>query len=148
MSGNARVTLDEIVRWFETLSPQNVGDTPKYYAPDASFKDPFNEVSGAARIERIYRHMFEQVDEPRFAVTGRYLRDDGAVMLTSELACVQKGGSKRYLIRCATLLEFDVLGRIVLHRDYWDPAEELYEHVPLLGCLMRFIRRRLEVAQD
>lgn len=35
--------------------------------------------------------------------------------------------------------------RITLHRDYWDPAKDLYGKVPVLGSLMRFIRSRLAV---
>ena len=144
---SAQVTLDAIVLWFETLSPASVGDTPRYYAPDARFKDPFNEVRGATAIERIYRHMFEQVDDPRFRVTHRWRSDAGA-MLLSELFCRAKRGGMEFRIRCATHLEFDAQGRITLHRDYWDPAEDLYGKVPVLGILMRFIRSRLAVPQD
>ncbi|MFW6322186.1 MAG: hypothetical protein ACOC02_01025, partial [Guyparkeria sp.] len=34
-------------------------------------------------------------------------------------------------------------GLVVEHVDYWDPAGQLYERVPLLGWLMRRIRHRL-----
>jgi len=30
----------------------------------------------------------------------------------------------------------------VLHRDYWDAAEELYEKLPGIGAFMRFLKRR------
>ena len=33
-------------------------------------------------------------------------------------------------------------GRIAIHRDYWDAAEELYEKLPVLGALMRWLKRR------
>ena len=33
-------------------------------------------------------------------------------------------------------------GRIALHRDYWDAAEELYEKLPVLGVLMRWLKSR------
>ena len=36
-------------------------------------------------------------------------------------------------------------GRVAEHVDYWDPAAQLYERVPVLGWLMRRIRRRLAV---
>jgi hypothetical protein len=36
----------------------------------------------------------------------------------------------------------DAQGLIVLHRDYWDAAEELYEKLPVVGALMRWLRRR------
>ena len=38
-------------------------------------------------------------------------------------------------------LRFDGAGRVTLHRDYWDAAEELYAKLPLLGCLMRGLAR-------
>ncbi|MCA0424309.1 MAG: nuclear transport factor 2 family protein, partial [Proteobacteria bacterium] len=33
-------------------------------------------------------------------------------------------------------------GRIAEHRDYWDAAEELYEKLPAIGALMRWLKRR------
>jgi steroid delta-isomerase len=42
----------------------------------------------------------------------------------------------------ATHLRFAPDGRIALHRDYWDAAEELYEKLPLVGALMRWLRSR------
>lgn len=36
-------------------------------------------------------------------------------------------------IHGATLVHFDAQGRVTRHRDYWDPAEELYEKLPVLG---------------
>jgi steroid delta-isomerase len=28
-----------------------------------------------------------------------------------------------------------------VHRDYWDAAEELYEKLPVLGALMRWLKQ-------
>jgi hypothetical protein len=33
-------------------------------------------------------------------------------------------------------------GRVIRHRDYWDAAQELYEKMPVIGGLMRWLRRR------
>lgn len=46
-------------------------------------------------------------------------------------------------IRGATRLHFDEQGRVELHRDYWDAAEELYEKLPLVGGLMRWLKNRV-----
>lgn len=42
-----------------------------------------------------------------------------------------------------THLRFDQQGKITLHQDFWDSSQGLYEHVPLLGGLVRWIRGRL-----
>ena len=40
-------------------------------------------------------------------------------------------------------LRFDGDGKIVLHRDYWDAAGGLYEYLPMVGGLIRWIKGRL-----
>jgi hypothetical protein len=50
---------------------------------------------------------------------------------------------KGQCIRGASHLRFADDGRIAYHRDYWDAAEELYMKLPLLGGLMRWLRKRL-----
>ena len=39
-------------------------------------------------------------------------------------------------------LVLNELGQITLHRDYWDAAEELYEKLPMVGGLMRWLKKR------
>lgn len=132
--------LDDLVDFFETLTPESLERFPEYYANDAWFKDPFNEVRGVDAIRRIFEHMFRQVENPRFAVTDRLAEADRA-MLVWEFHFVRHGTPQ--LIRGASHLHFDVAGRVVVHRDYWDAAEELYMTLPIVGWLMRRLRRAL-----
>jgi hypothetical protein len=45
-------------------------------------------------------------------------------------------------LRGATHLRYGDTGLVVVHRDYWDAAEELYEKLPAVGALMRWLKRR------
>jgi hypothetical protein len=36
-------------------------------------------------------------------------------------------------------------GRVVSHIDYWDAAQGLYEHLPVIGWILRSIRKRVQV---
>ena len=49
--------VDALIRWFETLSPESVTRTGDWYAPQACFTDPFNDVTGSAAVQRIYAHL-------------------------------------------------------------------------------------------
>ena len=136
--------LARVVRFYETLSPESLATMGDIYVPDARFKDPFNEVQGLAAIEAIFSHMYRQVHAPRFCVTGRMGAEDEA-WLAWEFSFRFRGWkeSETQLIRGATHLRFAADGRIAEHRDYWDSGEELFAKLPLLGGLMRFLRRRL-----
>lgn len=132
--------IDALARFYESLTPQTLPSIRSFYAGDAYFKDPFNEVVGVERIERIFAHMFEQVDAPRFKVTGCYDNGDSGVLLWVMNWGEGASGGK---IEGASRVFFDDNGKVVDHRDYWDPAESLYEKVPVLSALMRCIKRRL-----
>ncbi len=135
------VAFNELVHWFETLTRASTAEVRRYYADDAYFKDPFNEVRGADAIERIYRHMFDQVGEPRFRITASW-RDGAAAVLAWDFDFRLADGRAR-TIRGMTHFRFADDGRIAWHRDYWDAAEELYEQVPVLGAVLRAIKKRL-----
>ena len=142
---SSTTTVDALVAFFEGLCLDTVVRFPEYYADDAYFKDPFNEVRGVAPIQRIFTHMFGQVDEPRFVVLERVVADNGA-LLVWELHYRLKGSRKTaapQVIRGASHLRFDSIGKVSWHRDYWDAAEELYARLPGIGCLMRLRKRKL-----
>jgi ketosteroid isomerase-like protein len=111
------------------------------YTEDVVFKDPFNEVRGLAQVTRIFTHMFSQVDQPRFVVTTHVLQGDQAFLTWDFLFRMKRFSNQEQCIRGATHLRFAPDGRACLHRDYWDVAEELYEKLPLLGSLMRGLKR-------
>jgi steroid delta-isomerase len=129
-----------IVEYFESLTPESVARLGEHYAANAYFKDPFNEVDGLQGIRRVFSHMYRQVEAPRFRVTDRVV-DTGGAMLAWEFTFRSRG--RAMLVRGATHLRFNGRGKIVYHRDYWDTAEELYAKLPLLGALVRLLRRRL-----
>ncbi len=132
-----------IVEVFQTLSPATVAQLSACYAPDARFKDPFNDVRGHAAISAIFEHMFASLEQPRFVVTQRVLQGSHC-FLTWEFHFSFKRfkPGQAQCILGSTHLVLDPAGRITLHRDYWDAAEELYEKLPLVGGLMRWLKRR------
>ena len=130
-----------LVEFFEALTVENAHLTETIYSADAFFKDPFNEVTGVAEIRRLFVHMFSQVDAPRFVVTNQVLQGDQAFLTWDFLFRMKRFSTDEQCIRGATHLRFDDDGKCCLHRDYWDAAEELYEKLPVLGSLMRLLKK-------
>jgi len=51
------------------------------------------------------------------------------------------GTDQAMMMRGVSHLRFDATGKVGYHRDYWDTAEELYMKLPVLGSLMRGLRK-------
>lgn len=134
--------IERIVQRFEAISPASLDQVAELYALDARFKDPFNEVQGPEAIRRIFEHMFESLDEPRFVVHEAIVQERQAFLVWDFHFRMKRFDRAPQVIRGGSHLVLAADGRITLHRDYWDAAEELYEKLPLLGSLMRWLKRR------
>ena len=135
--------MQQLVQFFEQLQPQDLQRLPELYAPDARFKDPFNEVQGLAAIEKIFVHMFAALDSPHFIVTERIVQGTQCFLVWDFRFRFKRFDTASWqVVRGSTHLVFNAEGVVTLHRDYWDAAEELYEKLPLVGGLMRWLKRR------
>lgn len=142
MSTHTDPRVARVIKLFEALRAEDVARLAEHYTPGASFKDPFNNVTGVAAIQAIFRHMFDALDEPRFVITEALLERNHAFLVWDFHFRMKRFSRQRQSIHGSTHLRFAPDGRIALHRDYWDAAEELYEKLPLVGALMRWLKRR------
>ncbi len=145
MSGpaGAEAAASRVIDFFETLQPASFARLGEIYTPNAYFKDPFNDVRGLPGIERVFSHMFEALDKPRFIVTDSISQGDQCFLTWNfEFHFRSFDKSKLQTVRGASHLKFTGQGLVDYHRDYWDAAEELYEKLPAVGTLMRWLKRR------
>lgn len=143
VTGTAGAGVGRIETFFSTLTPASLNAIADIYAEDARFKDPFSEVGGILAITHIYERMFATLDEPRFVVTGRVLQGRDCFLIWDfHFRFKRIRRAMPQTVHGCSHLVLDDLGRIAVHRDYWDAAEELYEKIPFLGGLMRWLKKR------
>lgn len=129
-----------IAAWFDALTEATLPSIDGIYASDAHFKDPFNDVRGIARVNEVYQHMFDGLDEARFTVDS-VLSQGGEGFFIWRFHC--KWRKHVLTVHGSSHLVLDDNGLIAEHRDYWDTGEELYEKIPGLGAVLRGIKKRL-----
>jgi steroid Delta-isomerase len=134
--------VQRIVALFEGLAPSDLPRLPEIYTPDARFKDPFNDVQGVAAITGIFEHMFKSLESPRFVIRDVVVQEDQCFLSWDFVFRMKRFRRDEQRIHGGSHLRFAADGRIDVHRDYWDAAEELYEKLPVLGALMRWLKRR------
>jgi steroid delta-isomerase len=131
-----------VVAFFERIAPADVARIGEIYAADAYFRDPFNEVQGVEAIARVYARMFEQLEVCRFVIAGTLAEGDGALLVWDFTFRIRRWRPRTTrTIHGATHVKFAPDGRIAYHRDYWDAAEELYSKLPLIGSVLRLLRK-------
>lgn len=137
--------VERYIQVFEGLRPDTLDELVALFEDQARFADPFNDVRGQAAIRTVFSHMFEQCERPRFRVDEHV--GDGAVWYLHWTFNFGRTQNERQIVGVSRVA-FGPDGRVREHVDFWDPARQLYESIPLLGRLLRALRRRLGSARD
>lgn len=138
-------SIDAYAHFFETLTEETLGGLRDHVTQDVHFTDPFNDVTGIDAMQSIFKHMFEKVDTPAFKVTHRALsNEDDRVWflrwrLTGRLPALLGGD---WDVTGMSELHLALDGRVSAHIDYWDSGQKFYELLPLIGPVIRLLRRR------
>lgn len=132
---------ENLVAYFENLQSHDVTRMADFYAEDAYFCDPFNEVNTLTEIQKIFRDMFVKLQQPHFKILNTYLSEEGAVLVWDFSFKVKFFRLHDYVIHGNSVLKFDAQGKVNYHRDYWDASAELYAKLPVIGTIFRGLRR-------
>jgi ketosteroid isomerase-like protein len=135
--------VQEIKKWFEDLDEKSLADINRFYSEDVYFKDPFNEFNGVNKLERVFSHMFETLEKPRFEFIDVIENSDGAFLSWNFLFNLK---GKEMSIHGGSLLKWSPNGQINYHRDYWDAGEELLLKIPIIKNIYNIIRKKLKIA--
>jgi len=138
--------LAAYVEYFETLTPERVPRLRELVAREVHFRDPFNDLYGAERMQRAMAAMFADATEVKFDVTDRVLSGEVAYLRwrfrfrPNRLRSVEP-----WTIDGMSEIRFDADGRVIEHLDHWDAAGQFYARLPVLGWLIRRIAARLKI---
>lgn len=130
---------------FSTLQADGLDRLADIFAPDARFKDPFNDVRGLEAITQIFAHMYATTRDSRFVIREQALQGDTLFIRWDYQFQTLKGAA--WEIPGVSVVRFNLAALAVEHVDYWDPAEHIYSKLPLLGGLMRWLRGKLAAHQ-
>lgn len=146
MSVDVAAQARAYTRFWETLAPESSLHLPEFVVPDVEFRDPLNQVRGIGGMAAIIAKTFHDLDHPQFiilnvAVTGQM----AFIGWTFNFRRKGWGGGAQWSIDGVSEVHFNDAGLVTRHIDHWDAASEIYERLPVVGAVIRFIRRWLTV---
>ena len=131
-------------QFFEQINKNtSIKEYEKIFDENAEFKDPFHEVKGLDKIFKIFEDMYLKLDNPYFKVT-EIVQQDKIAYLKWDFNFSFKGNSKNEFFEGVSRIEFNKENKVISHIDYWDSASNLYEKIPILSFIIKFIKNKIK----
>ena len=130
--------------FYQTVTPDSIRQLGALCASDIVFCDPFNEIRGLSGFSRVFEHMFEVLDSPRFDILDTAISGRTAYFKWRFTALTKRGRMNLDLVGMTEAV-FRADGLVSTHIDYWDSASQLHARLPLIGGVFGWFNRRFAV---
>lgn len=128
---------------FAALNKSNLERLGALYSDDVQFTDPLHQIHGLPQMRRYFAELYANVSDLHFDFHGfdQVSEGNGYLRWTMSYAHPRLARGKTIKVQgCSHLLWRD---KVYQHRDYFDAGALLYEHLPIMGQLIAWLKRRL-----
>lgn len=131
------------VEFFNNLNKENPrGDYLKFFDVDSYFEDPFQKVRGIDKIYTIFEDMYAKLYKPKFTILECISSDNVSYIKWNFTYKTDEKSDENSFVGLSRV-EFNDEGKVLEHIDFWDAGANVYEKIPLLGSIIRFVKRKL-----
>ncbi|WP_341522704.1 nuclear transport factor 2 family protein [Pseudomonas sp. G.S.17] len=135
--------LRRFARDFAALDKTSLHRLGTLYSDDAVFTDPLHKIRGLANMQDYFAQLYANVTQLHFDFYAFDEVATGSGYLRWTMSYAHPRLANGRLIRvdgCSHLLWRD---KVYQHRDYFDAGALLYEHLPIMGRGISWLKGRL-----
>jgi len=142
-SGNGQSTLEKLNTFYRHLDTAQLAKLPEIYHRQAVLVDPVGRHEGIDTLRLYFEQLLAQTHYCRFDIQHQLSTDDETMLFWRMIYShprLKKG--KELVLDGNSHLRFSE-NRVIYQRDYYDLGAMLYEHIPLLGRVVKAVKSRL-----
>lgn len=132
--------IDKFKSYFTQMNFDHPSVLNEIYSDQIVFKDPIHEIEGIKNLKAYFDQLNNNLIEGAFAFTDETIVDNKAY-LSWEMHVKLKRPKKRIVASGISVLTVEE--KITHQRDYFDAGEMFYEHIPLLGGIIRSLKKKI-----
>ena len=136
--------IKNMIKTFNELGVDNLAVLDTFYDSKAEFQDPAVKVKGLAQLKKYYAAVYKNVKSIQFDFTEITKNDQCYYATwTMHLSATGLNSGKKYSVEGISVIQFNEKNLVTYHRDYLDLGDMVYEKLPVLGSLVKVIKKKL-----
>lgn len=129
---------------YSAFTPAMLRALPDVYAEDIHFVDPLHSVHGLDHLQEYFEATMEGLEECRFDIhhcMDSTQQGEAVLFWTMHYRHRKLNGGSPLSLPGTSHIRYS--DRVFYHRDYYDAGAMIYEHIPLVGSVIRHIKTRV-----
>ena len=134
--------VEGFVATYQKLNNSNLNKLADIYHQDITFRDPLHQIQGVDNLTNYFEHLYENLISSEFVLISHIDKgSEAAIYWQMHLRHKKINSGNTITVEGHSLLRRQD-NRVIYHRDYFDIGSMIYEHLPVLGWIIRLIKRK------
>ena len=136
--------IDQFISSINSINHENAKEVlHRIYTNDVKFVDPVKTINGLDELTDYFEALYKRVNRCHF-VLSNYIpnTDNHSLEWVMHLQHEKISKNQEIHVDGASFLQFDG-EKVCYHRDYYDLGALVYEHVPILGSVVKKVRHAI-----
>ena len=128
---------------YEKLNKSNLYTLEELYHPNVTFEDAAHRLEGWNALKSYFDNLYTNATRCDFEIhEHQQMGNVGFLIWTMRLQHPKLKKGATIEVKGVSHLRLQA-ERVIYHRDYFDLGEMLYENLPLLGSVVKAVKKRL-----
>ncbi len=136
------VLIKDFCRIYQSLNRNNLEQLKEVYSDNIEFVDAVDRVEGITALTEYFEHLYQNMKHCHFLI-DHVIEQEGqaCIIWRMEYAHQKINAGKKITVDGSSYIEFSE--KIDFHRDFVDMGQMLYEHLPVVGTVIKGIKNRV-----
>lgn len=135
--------MENFINFYQQFNQQSVSQLSRVYADEIVFIDPVATHRGLPALTNYFSNLLSNTHSCNFCIEDyRHIEQSGFISWQMNFRHGKLNAGKNIQVEGFSQVEI-VNNKIVYQRDYYDLGNMLYEQLPLIGGIIRYLKRKL-----
>ena len=135
-----KTALTNFKDYFQYMKLADNSALENIYADNIQFVDPIHELNGLKSLSQYFEKLNKNLVSGAFEFTDETVTGDRAFLSWNMVLRLKKPKKEVSATGLSVLIIED---KIVYQRDYFDAGELFYEHIPVLGNIIKIVKKQI-----
>jgi len=144
---NKHALVSHFKKIYQKFGNLTLDDLNKVYTQDIQFHDPVHHIDSIFKLKQYFEHSSSNLIACKFEFDSELVGENNAY-LTWDMHVKHKKINNGEEVKVRGMTEIRFTQKIFYHEDSYDVGAMVYQHIPLMGGLIKTINKRIANAQS
>ena len=139
--------IKQMMELYQSLNYNNIESIKQVYRDDVEFIDPVHRIVGLKQLRHYFRGQYQNAQSISFEYhqiwcTQNPQHSETLIRWTMKLTHTRLNAAKPYQVDGMSQIKADA-EKIFFQQDYFDLGELVYQRLPVIGGIIRWIKQKI-----